>query len=79
MICYSNIISSPSFVLWRIFTRMPGRSRKLVFMCGALLKVLPPQAIILDLLRIKPRLQGIIIFLVVHLHPHLELIPLVQI
>src|SRR5882762_4071764 len=48
-ICCSNVISFLNFVLWRIFTRMPGRSRRLVSVHGTLLKVPPPWAIILDL------------------------------
>src|ERR1700676_5505536 len=75
----SNVISSPNFVLWRIFARMPGRSRRLVSVHGTLLKVPPPWTIILDPARIKPQPQGIIIFLVVHLPPQPGIIPLVQI
>jgi hypothetical protein len=69
MIRCLNVISSPNFVPWRIFTRMPGRSRRSVSMRGTLLKVPPPPAIILDPARIEPQPRGIIIFLVVHLPP----------
>src|ERR1700676_2539983 len=79
MIRCLNVISCPNFVLWRIFTRMPGRSRRLVSMRETRLKVPPPQAIILNLARIKPQPRGIIIFLVVHLPPWPGIIPLIQI
>src|SRR5882762_4211155 len=79
MIRCSNVISSLNFVLWRIFARMPGRSRRLVSVRGTLLKVPLPRAIILDPAHIKPQPRGIIIFLVVHLPPRPGIIPLIQI
>ena len=79
MIRCSNVISSPNFVLWRIFVRMPGRLRRLVSVHGTHLKVPLPRAIILDPAHIKPQPRGIIIFLVVHLPPRPGIIPLVQI
>src|ERR1700676_899689 len=50
-----NVISSPNFVLWRIFARMPGRLRRLVSIHGTLLKVPPLQAIILDPSHLEPK------------------------
>src|SRR5882762_4517923 len=79
MICCSNVISSLNFVLWRIFARTPGRSRRLASVRRTLLKVPPPRVITLDPARIEPQPRGIIIFLVVHLPPRPGIIPLVQI
>src|SRR5882762_9377245 len=72
-----NKISSPSFVLWRIFTRMPGRSRKLAFIRKTPSRVPPPQVILLDPPQIETQHRGIITFLVMFLLPHQEIIPFV--
>src|SRR5882762_6315321 len=49
----SNEISSLSFVLWRIFARTPGRSRKLAFIHETPLRGPPLQIILLDPLQIE--------------------------
>src|SRR5882762_4103105 len=70
----SNEISSPSFVLWRIFARTPGRLRKSAFVRETPSRVPPPQVILLDPPQIETQHRGIIIFLVMFLLPHQEII-----
>jgi hypothetical protein len=75
----SNEISSLSFVLWRIFVRMPGRSRKLAFVRETPLRGPPPQVILLDPPQIETQLRGIMISLVMLLLPHQEILPFIWI